>query len=373
MIDVANTVADTAASLTWTLPHAVAGTMVLSLNAYVLLAGADFGGGVWDLLARGQTRDTQRALIAHAIGPIWEANHVWLVLVVVLLFTCFPAAFAHLATVLHIPITLMLVGIVLRGSAFTFRTYDSTRDAVQRRWGLIFSISSVLTPVLLGVCLGAVAAGRVPMMPAATAASLSFTARFVDPWATSVFAWAVGALTLALFASLAATYLTVETGDAVLQRVFRRRALQSQAAVVATALGTLWLAREASPALYAALTQGAGVPALHALTALSALITCWALSRHHFRMARLAIVAEASCLVWGWAWAQFPWLLPPDRSITALAAPRITLSLTLGALSVGTLILLPSFVYLFRVFKSPGAGFLPDDEAVMVPEDRAGP
>lgn len=364
---------DAAATLTWTLPHAVAGTMVLSLNAYVLLAGADFGGGVWDLLARGRNRDAQRALIAHAIGPIWEANHVWLVLVVVLLFTCFPSAFAHLATVLHIPITLMLVGIVLRGSAFTFRTYDSTRDAVQRRWGLIFSISSVLTPVLLGVCLGAVAAGRVPMMPPADAAALDFAARFVDPWASSGFAWAVGALTLALFAGLAATYLTVETTDTELQDVFRRRALQSQGVVVLTALGTLWLARDASPMLFGALTQGAGVPVLHALTALATAVTCWALARRHFRVARLAMVGQASCLVWGWAWSQFPWLLPPDRSITSLAAPRITLSLTLGALSVGTLILLPSFVYLFRVFKSPGAGFLPDDEAVTVPEDRAGP
>ena len=121
--------------LTWTLPHAVAGTMVLSLNAYVLLGGADFGGGVWDLFARGKDRDAQRTLIADAIGPIWEANHVWLILVVVLLVTCFPKAFAHFATELHIPITVMLVGIVLRGSAFTFRTYDSKRDHVQRRWG----------------------------------------------------------------------------------------------------------------------------------------------------------------------------------------------------------------------------------------------
>ena len=95
------------AELTWTLPHAVAGVMVLSLNAYVLLGGADFGGGVWDLLARGRQRDEQRALIAEAIGPIWEANHVWLILVVVLLFTCFPRAYAHLATALHVPITLM--------------------------------------------------------------------------------------------------------------------------------------------------------------------------------------------------------------------------------------------------------------------------
>ncbi|MEO7996921.1 MAG: cytochrome d ubiquinol oxidase subunit II, partial [Gemmatimonadaceae bacterium] len=101
----------------FTLPNLVAGTMVLSITAYVLLAGADFGGGVWDLFSRGSRKDAQRALIADAIGPVWEANHVWLILVVVMLFSCFPRAFAHLSTELHIPLTLMLFGVVLRGSA----------------------------------------------------------------------------------------------------------------------------------------------------------------------------------------------------------------------------------------------------------------
>ena len=142
-----------------TLPNAVAAVILFSLTAYALLAGADFGGGVWDLLASGPRRRAQRALIADAIGPIWEANHVWLILVVVLLFTCFPPAFASLGIVLHIPITLMLIGIVLRGSAFTFRSYGSERSETQRRWGTIFAIASVVTPVLLGVCVGAVAAG----------------------------------------------------------------------------------------------------------------------------------------------------------------------------------------------------------------------
>jgi cytochrome bd-type quinol oxidase subunit 2 len=125
------------------LPMLVAGIAGVALTAYVLLGGADYGGGVWDLLASGPRREKQRELIAHAIGPIWEANHVWLILVVVLLFTCFPPAFAQLMTVLHIPITLLLIGIVLRGSAFTFRAYDATHSAVQERWGMIFAIASV--------------------------------------------------------------------------------------------------------------------------------------------------------------------------------------------------------------------------------------
>src|SRR5689334_4196758 len=132
-----------------TLPALVAGAIATSLNIYAVTGGADFGGGAWDLLASGPRRREQRALVGEAIAPIWDANHVWLILVVVLLFTAFPPVFARLMTLLHIPLTLMLLGIVLRGSAFTFRSYDSKRDTVQRRWGRIFSLASTGTPLLL--------------------------------------------------------------------------------------------------------------------------------------------------------------------------------------------------------------------------------
>jgi cytochrome d ubiquinol oxidase subunit II len=338
-------------ALTWTLPHIVAGVMVLSLNMYVLLGGADFGGGVWDFFARGSKQDEQRALIAEAIGPIWEANHVWLILVVVLLFSCFPKAFAHLATELHVPLTIMLVGVVLRGSAFTFRTYDSKQDAVQRRWGRIFSVASLLTPIVLGVCLGAVSSGALPLRSAREAAPLSFAARFVDPWFASPFPWAVGLLTLLLFAFLAASYLTVEAPEGVLRNVFRRRALQSQGALLFTALATLAVARAENPLLFDGLTNGRTALIMHMITACAAATSVWALFMRRFQVARLAAAAQASFILWGWAWTQFPWLIPPDRTITELAAPRITLQLILGALGIGTVILLPSFVYLFRVFK----------------------
>lgn len=345
------------AELTWTLPHVVAGVMVLSLNMYVLLGGADFGGGVWDFFARGHRRDEQRALIAEAIGPIWEANHVWLILVVVLLFSCFPKAFAHLATELHVPLTVMLVGVVLRGSAFTFRTYDSKQDAVQRRWGRIFSVASLLTPVVLGVCLGAVSSGALPLRSPAEAARLSFTARFIDPWSASPFPWAVGLLTLLLFAYLAATYLTVEAPDGPLREIFRRRALQSQGALLFTALATLVVARAENPRLFDGLTNGRTALAMHAVTTIAAATAIWALVTRRFQVARVAAAAQASFILWGWAWTQFPWLIPPDRTITALAAPRVTLELILGALGVGTVILLPSFIYLFGIFKRGETAF----------------
>src|SRR5216683_6146440 len=115
--------------------------MIAALIIYALLGGADYGGGVWDLFAFGRRAPAQRALIADAIGPVWEANHVWLVLVLVILFTAFPPAFAAISTALHIPLTLLLIGIVLRGTTFTFRAHDVKRDDVQRRWSLVFSDS----------------------------------------------------------------------------------------------------------------------------------------------------------------------------------------------------------------------------------------
>src|SRR5213079_2749803 len=129
------------------MPEIVAGIMVLALNAYVLMGGADFGGGVWDLLAIGPRREAQRALISDSLAPIWEANHVWLIVVVVMLFTGFPAAFGTLGTVLHIPISLMLIGIVLRGSAFVFRSYGAATETARYRWGATFAAASIVTPL----------------------------------------------------------------------------------------------------------------------------------------------------------------------------------------------------------------------------------
>src|SRR3954468_17715045 len=230
-----------------TLPAILAGAIAAALNIYALSAGADFGGGVWDLFAFGSNRDRQRALIADAIAPIWEANHVWLILVVVLLFTAFPPVFARVMTVLHIPLTLVLLGIVLRGSAFTFRSYDSRRDAVQRRWTRLFAVASIVTPLLLGTVLGAIATGAVS--DPTSSASASFADSYVWPW-LQPFPLVVGTLALALFAFLAAVYLTVEAEDSALRDDFRRRALWAAAAVAVIAAAVLVLARSGAPLVW---------------------------------------------------------------------------------------------------------------------------
>jgi len=325
----------------------LAGAVVVALNAYVVLAGADFGGGVWDLFATGPRRERQRDLIAHAIGPVWEANHVWLILVVVLLFTCFPPVFSRIAIALHIPITLILLGIVLRGSAFTFRSYGGDDAPTQRRWGRLFATASLVTPLLLGVGVGTIAAGRVRAPTGA-----GFLVDYVTPW-LSLFTASVGVLTLLLFAFLAAVYLTLEAEDPDVQDDFRRRALGSGLAVFLAAMLTLALAWREAPLVWNGLVTAPRAIPVHLLTGASATLALWALWTRKFRLARSAAVAQITLILWGWALAQYPWLIPPSLGISNAAAPAITLKLTLGALAVGAAVLFPSLYYLFKVFKSP--------------------
>jgi cytochrome d ubiquinol oxidase subunit II len=338
------------------LQDALAAILALALNAYVLFGGADFGGGVWDLLASGPRRNRQREVIAHAIGPIWEANHVWLILAIVLTFTCFPAVYARLGTVLHIPLTLMLVGIVLRGSAFTFRTYDSQHDATQRRWGRIFSSASVITPVLLGVSIGSVASGRVGLESRG-----DFIHRFVDPWLTP-FALSVGLLTLVLFAFLAAVFLTLETRDRELSDDFRRRALGAGIALFFASALVLLLSHGTAPLVRTGLMASPWAVPLHLATGATAVGVLAALWFRRYRLARLAVGLQVSLIFWGWAMAQYPYLLPPTFTVANTAAPDATLRLTLIVLAVGGLVLLPSLWYLFQIFKTVPAD--PGDRVV---------
>ena len=330
----------------------LAGAVLLALVLYALLGGADFGGGIWDLLASGPRRGEQRALVERAIGPVWEANHVWLVLVVVLLFTGFPAAFAALCVSLFAPITLLLVGIVLRGATFTFRAYDHPRDEVQRRWGLAFSLSSFLAPVMLGLVVGAVASGRAAPQAATVPAPLG--------WLTP-FTLAVGLFASALFAFLSAAYLAVEA-EGPLRQDFRVRALVAGAAVFGCAVTVAILSRREAPAVFAGLTRRSFTLPLHLATGVSAVTALSALARGRVRLGRAAAVAQVTLIVLGWGASQFPYLVPPDLTVNGAAAPRATLVALLWALAGGAVLLFPALAFLFRVFKGERAFAVMDGE-----------
>ena len=335
------------------LPEVVAVIMVITLNAYALTGGADFGGGVWDLLARGPGRRAQRELIAEQIAPIWEANHVWLILVVVVLFTAFPAAFSTLGIVLHIPLTLMLLGIVARGSSFVFRSYGARDDASQQRWGRVFAVASIVTPVLLGTIVGSIASGEAgtaaARLPAAgSGPAPSFASVYVAPW-LAPFPLALGVLALAMFAFLAAVYIAVR--EPALRDAFRRRALWSAAAIFVTAFGALAIARLTTPRVVASLTGGTAL-AFQGAVAVAAVGAIWALWMRRWQLARVAAAAQVSLILWGWVLVQAPYVVPPTLTVRDAAAPRITLQLLVGALAAGAVILVPSLAYLYRTFSA---------------------
>ena len=316
-----------------TLATLLALVMFAALVAYAVLAGADFGAGIWDLLSMGKRREAHRAALAKAIGPVWEANHVWLIFVVVLLFTCFPAAYAFASVALFWPLHAVLIGIVLRGAAFVFRAYAAGSDATRALWGTVFGASSAATPILLGMCLGALSTGDAYY--------------FYHP-----FPVAVGVLALLICAYLAAVYLAWESTDATLQDDFRRRALIIWWVAGVASVGALVLAREEAPRLWQGLTNGSGLAFLVA-GSLLAPISFVALRGRRFGLARYTCVAQIVALLAGWAAAQWPYLIYPDLTVLNAAAPEATLSLTAWTLPFGLAALIPSLWYLFRVFKSP--------------------
>jgi cytochrome bd ubiquinol oxidase subunit II len=327
----------------------VAALGIVALVAYAVLGGADFGGGVWDLFASGPRRTAQRDAIAQAMGPVWEANHVWLIFVIVIIFSAFPAAYGVLSIALFIPFHLVLLGIILRGAAFVFRAYSpqSARGAVsfrsQRTWGAVFGAASVLTPFLLGMCLGAVSAGTLRVVDG----SVVFTDG-VPPWLSPV-ALLMGALALALCAYLAAVFLANETAGE-LREDFRRRALVAGTVVVALSAVALPFVRSEARHLWDGLVGGPATPIL-IVGIIAALLSGWWLRARRFRLARLSSVVQIACLLAGWAVAQSPYIIYPDVTLQGAAAPRSTLLFILWSTPFGMAVLIPSLWYLFRVFK----------------------
>ncbi|SEG13281.1 cytochrome bd-I ubiquinol oxidase subunit 2 apoprotein [Thermomonospora echinospora] len=322
--------------------------MWVGLTAYVLLAGADFGGGVWDLLAgRATAGRPQRDLIEHSIGPVWEANHVWLIFVLVIMWTGIPPVFAAISSTLYIPLTLAALGIIARGSAFAFRK-ASTKLWQQRLFGAAFAFSSVFTPFFLGTVTGAIASGRVP--PGLARGNL--VTSWLNP--TSVM---TGVLAVCTAAYLAAVYLThdAKRGDKPdLAEVFRHRALVAGAvtgAMSALGLAVLWLD---SPRLFTELTSGWALPfvALSVVAGVASILLLW---RRSYVAVRVTAALAVAGLLWGWGVGQYPTLLP-GLTLQNAAARNTVLTATLGALAVGALVLVPSLWWLFTLFQRQERG-----------------
>src|SRR6266700_3507777 len=316
------------------------------LIAYAVLGGADFGAGVWAFFAAGRQADRQREFINHALGPVWEANHVWLIFLIVGLFNVFPSAFAALSIALFIPFSLALVGIVLRGAAFIFRYFAiNERGVFARTWGRVFSVSSLLTPFFLGAGAAAVASGHL-LAADGTAQATNFAA-----W-TSPFALTIGAMAVTLCGTLAAIYLAEEANEArepELTGAYRMRGLIAGAATALLGALGLYFSTIYAPLLWSGLLQRA-LPVVIA-TMIIGLVTAVLLYMRYYSTARLLIIAETAFLLGSWGLSQYPYVIPPRVTIDTAANEPYVITTLLICIAVGLVILLPSLYYLFSVFK----------------------
>lgn len=311
----------------------------VGVTLYALFAGADFGGGVWDLVAGDAVRGARaRSLIEHSMGPIWEANHVWLIFVLVVLWTGFPTAFAAIMSTLFVPLTVVAFGIILRGSGFALRKVASTVGR-QRIFGGAFALASLVTPFFLGTVAGAVASGRVP----AEGVGDSFSS-WVHP--TSLLG---GALAVVVCAYLAAVFLCRDAeraGHPALAEEFRIKALASGIAAGVVALGGIAVLEADAPKLSDGLLA-TGLP-LVLISAAAGAASLFALWKHRFRVARVAAGAAVAAVIWGWAAGQHPWLLEGEMTIEQGAGNRATLTAVVWALVIGAAIFTPPLAWLLR-------------------------
>jgi cytochrome d ubiquinol oxidase subunit II len=322
----------------------IAGVLWLALTAYAVLAGADFGGGVWDLFASGPRAHEQRNAVAGAMGPVWEANHVWLIFMITGLFTAFPVTFGVLALALYIPFTIAMTGIVLRGASFAFRAHGAEAVGPTSPWGVIFGVASIVTPFFLGTAAAAVASGSIHA-PGGHLASGYF-----DGWTTPL-AVVIGLFALSICAYLAATYLMVENEDRpALLADFRRRAIAAALVSGLFALLAVAVSFADGSRLLQSLT-GRGLP-LFVLALLNGPLALWAVWRSRPRIARVAVIGQVVLVLWAWAIGQWPYLVPPDLTVSTTAAPAATLMGMLIVIAAGGVLLLPSLWLLFRVFKA---------------------
>jgi cytochrome d ubiquinol oxidase subunit II len=318
------------------------GLIIAGLTAYAVLGGADFGAGFWDLTAGGDRRGGRvRGMVQRSMSPVWEANHVWLIFVLVLLWTCFPLAFGSIMSTLYVPMLIATAGIIFRGAAFALRGQAATiREA--RFLGALFASSSVLVPFCLGACLGAIGSGEVPVGNALGDPLSSW----LNP--TGIL---VGTLAVVSGAYLAAVYMagdSVRAGLPDLEQAFRTRALGAAVLAGAIAIGGLLVLREDARSLYDGLTSGGGLVFVIASAAAGALTLALVWARR-YEVARVTAAAAVACVTIGWAFAQSPYLLPDQLTLDEAAAADATLTAVLISVAVGMLVLIPSLYLLYSL------------------------
>jgi cytochrome bd ubiquinol oxidase subunit II len=318
------------------------GFVLLGITAYAVLGSADFGAGFWDLTAGGARRGARlRGMVQRSMSPVWEANHVWLIFVLVILWTAFPKAFGSIFSTLSIPLFLAAIGIIFRGTAFALRGQAATIKEA-RVLGAVFALASVLIPFFLGAAIGGVASGRVPVGNAAG----DLVSSWLNP--TSVMIGVVGVLSGAY---LAAVFLAGDSERAQqpdLVRAFRARALGAGVVTGAVALAGLFELRADARYLYDGLTSGGGL-VMVLVSGASGLATLALVYRERYGLARFTAAGAVAAIVVGWVLAQSPYVLPPELTLDQAAASDATLSAVVIGVAAGMVILVPSLWWLYRL------------------------
>ena len=335
--------------------------LMAAVTFYAIFGGADFGAGFWDLTAGGAERGRRpREVIDHSIGPVWEANHVWLIFIFVVLWTCFPEAYASITLTLFVPLTIAALGIVLRGASFAFRK-AVFRIRAQRHFGAIFAVSSVLVPYCFGAVAGGIASGRVPAGGQAG-----------DPWnswinPTSI---VVGLLAVCVAAYVAGVFLTWDGGrlsDDAMVAYFRIRAVAAGVVAGVVALVGLFVVRSDAKYVFDGLTSRAlPLVVVSVVAGLGGLVLLRGRPR---RGGRLAAVVAAGTLVLGWGVAQWDYLLPESLTVSQAAAPTGTIMAVLVATVLAVLLIVPAFVLLYTLDQK---GLLPEEGADEGPDPATG-
>lgn len=332
---------------------------LLGLTLYVVLAGADFGAGFWQLVAgRGPRAERVREHAHESMAPVWEANHVWLIFVLVVMWTCYPEAFASIASTLAIPLFVAALGIVFRGVSYALRAGTSARREL-RIIDTVFAVASVLTPFALGTVVGGIASGRVPVGNAQG-----------DPWSswlnpTSI---TIGIIAVVLSAYLAAVYLAADAvrhENEEMEQAFRTRALGAGLVAGIAAVAGLLVLRGDTRALFDELVSGAGLGAL-AVSALAGLGTLTLLLRRRYEWSRYSAAVAVAAIVAGWAIAQSPTLLP-GLTVEQAATSHDVLVAVVVSILAGALVLFPSLALLFTLTLRGALGQAPGADGATAP------
>lgn len=322
--------------------------LLVSVYLYCLLGGADFGAGIIELTAKRESRDRTRILVTKAMAPIWEANHMWLIIAVVILFNAFPSVYSQIATSLSIPLVLMLIGIVLRGCAFTFRHYDAIKDFSQEIYSKIFTYSSLIVTFFFGLIIGSLVSGRITTSPT------SFFDGYINPW-FNLFSISTGVFLCCLFPFIASIYLIGDANDRLIRVEYIKKSKHTNLAAFISG-GLVFLSAWADNNGFIHLFFSHILSVIFIIAATITMPSLWkAMESGSVWIPRIIAGSELFFIIGAFYAAYFPEIvvMKQGENLTFInsAAPEITLNYLRWALLIGSLIIFPILIYLMKIFK----------------------